>query len=352
MKTKIFFLIFFSLFIALPPAQAKENTAVAAPPKRPKINLVWQIISPNVNTDFTKLPPVQGVNVVSPCWFDVVTAHGLLRNKMPHENAVTELHAKGYKVWPLVTNSFDPQLTHLLLENPEGQKNLQEYLLALAEKYSFDGYNFDFENIADSDRHSFTALIRKITPGLRERGLTISLDVTTPSNTPYWSLCYDRGALAKEVDYLMIMAYDQHHPAMGKAGSTAALNWVEEKLQATLKDVAKDKIILGLPLYTRIWKSAGNTSTTKGRTISMPATEELISQENIIPVWQKDLGQNYLSYTKENKTYQIWQENATSLKAKVNLVHKYQLAGIASWRKGFETPDVWSALDEELQKKN
>lgn len=330
---------------------AKKKSKPAPPAPAPtKLNLVWQADVPGANADLNQQPKLPGVNVVSPCWFDIATAHGIIRDKVQNKAYVNNMHKKGYQVWPLITNSFNPALTSILLNNPEGQENLKNNMLALALKYKFDGFNLDFENIADQDRDKLTALVKDIAAALRAHQLKVSMDVTTPSNTPYWSNCYDRKALAQEVDYLMLMAYDQHHPTMKRAGSTASLNWVQRGIETTLKEVPSEKLVLGLPLYARLWESNIGSRQAKGKTISMTAMEDLIVQEKITPVWKQEAGQNYLSYTKENKLYQVWQENAASLRAKVNLVHQYELAGIASWRKGFETSDIWPVLNEALLK--
>lgn len=331
---------------------AKRKASPAPPVPAPtKLNLVWQADVLGANADLNQQPKLPGVNVVSPCWFDIVTAHGLIRDKVQSKTYVNNMHKMGYQVWPLITNSFNPALTSILLNNPEGQENLKNNMLSLALKYKFDGFNLDFENIADADKDKLTALVKDIAATLRAHQLKSSMDVTIPSNTPYWSRCYDRKALAKEVDYIMLMAYDQYHPTMQRAGSTASLNWVQQGIESTLKEVPPEKLVLGLPLYARIWESNIGSIQAMGKTISMAAMEDLIMQEKITPVWNQEAGQNYLSYKKENKLYQVWQENAASLTAKVDLVHKYKLAGIASWRKGFETSDIWPVLDKILQKR-
>ena len=313
-----------------------------------KINLVWQADVPDAEADFSRLPKVVGVNVISPCWFDIATAHGLIRNKITNKDYVTHMHALGYKIWPLITNSFNPELTHALIHNPLGRENLRNNLLELADKYKFDGYNFDFENIADEDKNGLTDLVQELAAAIKPKKLVLSMDITMPSNTPYWSACYDRKALAKELDYIMLMAYDQHTPRQHQRGSTAALNWVTDGLKQTLNEVPATKLILGLPLYSRLWDSQGQSLYANGRTISMPAMEETIVKQKVTPVWLPNEGQFYVEYQKYGKTYSFWQEDAASLLEKVKLVYKYDLPGIASWRKGFETDDIWLSIDTIL----
>ena len=36
--------------------------------------------------------------------------------------------------------------------------------------------------------------------------------------------------------------------------------------------------------------------------------------------------------------------NRDSIKTKLSILDKYRLAGVAGWRKGHETPDVWDTI--------
>ena len=44
----------------------------------------------------------------------------------------------------------------------------------------------------------------------------------------------------------------------------------------------------------------------------------------------------------------MWMENADTIKNRVILSKKYNLAGVASWRRGFETEDVWYEIAKNL----
>ncbi|MCK9907282.1 glycosyl hydrolase family 18 protein, partial [Frankia sp. Cpl3] len=79
-------------------------------------------------------------------------------------------------------------------------------------------------------------------------------DVTIKSSSDRWSRFYDRAALAKVVDYMMVMTYDEYWASSPVAGSVASLPWVEKGLQGVLEEVPNEKLILGVPFYTRLWK--------------------------------------------------------------------------------------------------
>lgn len=338
-------LLFFVLLLLSIPG-CSYNTAAAE-----KVNLVWQHAN-QPEVDLSTLPKLPGVNVVSPCWYDITDEQGNLTDKSV-EGYVEKAHAKGYKVWPLITNKFDENLTHAILTNDEARAQVIAQLLAQAAKHHFDGINLDFEKIYEEDKHALSSFVKEISKALKKEHLVVSMDVTVPGGSPLWSGCFDRKALGEQVDYLIIMTYDQYTPSQGKSGPTASYNWDDTKMQEILTEVPATKLVLGLPLYMRLWSEDVVTGQVKGRTLSMTEAEKIITQKAVLPSyqwqWLEPERMFYFSYVENDKKYSFWQENVYSLRHKVSLVNKFALAGIASWRYGFETPDVWPMLAEKLQ---
>ena len=314
--------------------------------KSTKINLVWQPLVDNAN-DLSQLNKIEGVNVVSPSWFIIDTADGHIQDNSDFLYA-RDVKAKGYKLWPLITNNFDPEMTHKWLHDEASKAYIIRQLVYYAQRYPIDGYNFDFENIYDTDRDALSAFVEESTKALHKEHLTVSMDITVKSQMANWSSCYDRKRLGKALDYVILMAYDEHGRLSKTAGSVASLKWVEDGVQSLRQEVPAQKIILGVPLYTRLWQE-DNKGNVVAQTLNMPKTEEIIKQKNINPTWLPVSGQYYFAYKEKGYTYKVWQENAKSLRLKVALVNKYNLAGVAAWRKGFETPDIWQAINEEIE---
>jgi len=327
------------------PFAVSRAAAVEAFAEQPKINLVWQ---PTFDADDNlayseKLP---GVNVVSPSFFAIVNADGLVEDKAD-ASYVENLHQKGYKVWALVTNSFDPELTQALLANADARKYATRQLMFLCEKYQLDGINLDLENIHDEDQAALTVFVEEITTALRAEGKVVSIDITVPSTTPDWSQCYDRKELGRIVDYVMLMAYDEHWRSSKVSGSVASIGWVETNLQKTLADIPARKVILGIPFYTRLWQEQDGR-VVQAKTLTMEGTERLLAEKKVSARWDSELGQYYFSYEENGFLYRVWQEEQRSLALKAQLVSCYDLAGVASWRKGFEQPETWLTLNKAL----
>ena len=316
-----------------------------------KINLVWDHVS-NDSPNLAIERSIKGLDVISPTWFAVVNEEGLVFNKADSKY-VADAHSKNYKVWALLSNSFDRELTKKILASDQAQENIIKQMVTYVSVYDLDGINVDFENIYDSDKDRFTAFIRKLGTALKEQNVVLSVDVTTPSRASFWSLCYDRKELALIADYIMVMTYDEHWRLSPISGSVASIGWVEKGLKATLAEVPEKKLLLGIPLYTREWEETTNDKgeiSVKSRALSMAQADKQIADNQASVIWLEDKGQHYAEYTKDNKRYRIWLEDVTSIKLKAKLVHKYGLAGTALWRKGFEKEEIWDVLQDTIKK--
>ncbi len=225
-------------------------------------------------------------------------------------------------------------------------------LLIYASLYNLDGINIDFENIYKEDKDALTQFVRELTPLLKEQGLIVSIDVTIPDGSDTWSKCYDRKALGEIVDYVMLMTYDQHWATSPVAGSVAQITWVEKNLVKVLDMVPREKLLLGLPFYTRLWEETtvlGLKKVTNPKVLSMDAARKLVNDNNVEIMWDEKSGQFYAEYKNDGKTYKVWLEDENSINLKSSLVLKYKLAGACAWRRGDESPVIWEVLNKNLK---
>lgn len=131
------------------------------------------------------------------------------------------------------------------------------------------------------------------------------------------------------------------------------MKWVENKLVRTLESIPKEKLLLGLPFYTRLWKeeadSDGKIKVTHVEAPSMEKARAIIEENDAQVVWDDESGQFYAEFEKDGAKYKIWIESAESINLKSSLVQKYNLAGVAAWKRGDETPDIWEVLSKNLE---
>lgn len=172
--------------------------------------------------------------------------------------------------------------------------------------YKLDGINIDFENVYTADKQNLTQFVREMTPLLHEQGLVVSIDVTPKSGTEMWSLFYDRPALAQTVDYMMVMAYDEHWAKRPEGRLGRISPWVEKTVQVLPQEekVPASKLVLGIPFYTRLWTEEMKDGKTKvsSRAIFMDTSKRIMKEKGLTPEFSKETGQNYVEYTEDGKS--------------------------------------------------
>ena len=326
----------------------REKTEEKAKIEGP-ISLAWDYYSEYVSAP-TRTGKIIGVNVVSPSFF-YMTKYSTTN---VYENVGNEgiayvnwAHGNGYQVWPMFTNSNMSE-TSKMLSDYKSRETVINQIIKYIKQYNLDGINIDFEGMYEADKDNFSRLLIEIRPRLNEIGAVLSVDVTAPDGAPEWSLCYDRYTIGKVADYVMFMAYDQYGVSATKAGTTAGHNWVEANVKKFLgqEEVKAEKIILGIPFYTRVWKEIN------GNVIS--SVVNIGNVNNVIPsnatkTWDEDLQQYYVEYKKGGATYKIWVEDEKSIEAKLDLVSKYNLGGAAYWEYDRATNSIWNLIESKIK---
>lgn len=313
-----------------------------------KVSLVWDYYT-------TKVPnrtgtTIKGINVISPS-FAELKSDGSLKVKIGEEGKeyINWAHSNDYKIWAIVSNNeTGKDNTSKILNDYKRRETLINHIVNLVIENQLDGINIDFEYMNVEDKGMFSRFIIELAPRLKEYGKVLSVDVTAPDGSENWSLCYDRHKIGKVADYLIFMAYDQYGNSSTKAGTTAGADWVEVNIKKFLgqEDVAKEKLVLAMPFYTRLWKE------TTGKPDSTVVWMKSISSKlpsNVQKTWDDNVKQYYVEYTQNGATYKMWLEEEESIKAKFALMKQYELAGAAYWQKDFETDSLWDIIAEELK---
>ena len=285
-----------------------------------------------------------GDNIISPSWFKL---HSLGLEASPNINIdyVKAYKNKGYHIWPLITNRFDSNFTSGILADQSVWKKYAHNLVQYAYIYGFDGYNFDFENIDYADRDRLTTFVAYLSNHLHQYNIKTSIDVTGYSDSPEWSLVYNRKALADTVDYVVLMAYDETWAKSTTAGPVASYPWVRSHTERMLSEVPSQKLILGVPFYMRLWHDTNGYA--KSETLAMKNTGNYFANYRDKMTWDDRLKLYYLSIPTAAGSDRIWFEDNTSLGLKLDLVKELHLGGFAAWRKGFEDISTITMIQEK-----
>ncbi|WP_079480073.1 glycosyl hydrolase family 18 protein [Halobacillus salinus] len=314
------------------------------------IHVAWDAFY-NPDATPTEVKPERGIDVLSPTWFHLIDGEGNIENYAKKEY-VDSAHENGIDVWALFSNSFDPDLTKQVLSSFEKRQDVIRQLLDYSRVYNLDGINIDFENVYLDDGPLFTQFVREFTPLAHQAGLVVSVDVAFPDGSERWSQFLEHEQLADASDYMMVMAYDEHWANSPNPGSVASLPWVRENMNNLLELVPNDKVLLGIPLYTRLWtvtKLDNGETDVSSESMTMEEAKKWMADRKIEPEFKSSTGQNVVTYEDENKTYYIWLEDKTSLQTRIQLMKEHNLAGIATWSKSFADKEAWRIIDSAMQ---
>ena len=311
-----------------------------------KINLVWhQTTSMDANYNIIyDIANVKNVNTISPTWFSIASNDGTL-DSLALADYVDTAHSNHMEVWPLVDN-FSENIDFATVMNSTSARNkIENQLIAAAIEYSFDGINVDFENISEDAADGYIQFMRELSVMCRKNGIVLSVDVPVPMD---FTAHYNRKALGEVCDYVMIMGYDEHYAGSEEAGSVASLSFEEEGIQNTLQEVSAEKVVSGIPFYTRLWCTTTNedgTTTVTSEAMGMNQAQQTLENNQVEASWDETTGQNYAQFDGENgELYQIWLEDTESLTRKLELIKNYDLGGAAEWKLGLEDDSVWDLI--------
>ncbi|MBR2786796.1 MAG: hypothetical protein IKD76_04815 [Clostridia bacterium] len=343
----------------------REATVYKAPMKE-KVSMAWDYFSEYGKAKDNTGVKYSGVNVVSPSFFylklEDTKKENLTKADVEAQAKIQEnvgdagvkyikwAHDNGYKVWAKVSNetmSTTIDEFSCIINDYELRKNMIDEIIGYVKKYNLDGINLDFEYMYMDDKDAFSRFIIELAPQLRENGICFSVDVTAPDGGENWSLCYDRNVIGEKTDYVVFMGYDQYGTSV--IGTTSGYNWLENNIKKFIgqEEVPSEKIILGLPFYTKLWQTKDGT-TIKGTAISMKSVAESIPS-GASKEWLEDVQQYYVQYDKNGYTYKMWVEDEKSFAKKMDLINDYNLAGAAYWRKDLESNEIWTVIKEKLK---
>ncbi len=282
------------------------------------------------------------INVISPTWFALSDNEGSIAS-IGSAAYVETCHQKGIKVWGLVSNLTYPEVsTSTVLNDPSKRAYMTEQLLALAGQYKLDGINLDFESISSEDGAAYVQFIREFCLKAHEKGLVVSVDNYVPKE---YTSHYNRMEQGIFADYVIIMGYDEHTSVSDEAGSVASLDFVLEGIEKTLEEVPKEKVINGLPFYTRFWTVDSNEMILDMQTLPMAKGLETVASAGVTPEWDESCGQNYAQWADGASTNKIWLEDVRSLQAKLDVMKAHDIGGAAVWQLAFGTEEAFSLID-------
>lgn len=312
-----------------------------------KINLVWhQSTSTESNDAMAEMTAeMTGVNVISPTWFSVTDETGTI-SSLASADYVKLAHEAGREVWGLIDNfneAFD-ETTDLAYASVRSR--IIEQLLAEAASCGMDGINVDFENLKEAGIPHYLQFLRELTSAAHAQNLVVSVDTPVPQA---YTMYYQRGEQARFVDYMIVMAYDEHFAGSEEAGSVSSLPFVQQAVEEMTRVMPANQVICGIPFYTRVWTEKFGQSAITSEVLGMDGAKNYAKENQMTETWDASLGQNVATVETSDARYTIWMEDEQSMEEKLKVIQSADLAGVAEWKLGFERADIWSLISEYIE---
>ena len=327
------------------------------------INMAWHVVTNKSanNHILETIADTKKLTTISPTWFMAKDTKGNLTS-LASTQYVNYAHQLNIEVWAMVKD-FDGGIdsreeTYELLSHTTSRENLTNQIVAEALRYDLDGINVDFENISKECGEHYLQFLRELSLKCRQNGIVLSVDNPVPSQ---YSTQYDLEEQGKIVDYVIIMGYDEHHKGSLESGPVASYDFVKNGSEDALKEVPAKKLINAVPFYTRLWKEVLKTEEeleaqegTDAAEYPYTVTSEAYGMSKIYVAIDnagaeisvdEATGQNYAEWEEaDGAIYKVWLEDKDALEAKLQLMKEKDLAGVAAWRLGFESSDVWELI--------
>ncbi len=320
-----------------------------------------------LNTYVSQVDRTKGsLHAVSPNYFDINKDGQLDVTWRLQSSFISEMHKRGIKVTPFLSNHWDKTAGINGLNNRD---KLARDIATAIERYNLDGVNVDIEGVGHAYRDSHTDLVRLLREYIpKHKEVSVAVAANPSGWTTGWHGFYDYKKLAQYADYLMIMAYDESWESPDSpVGPVSSIQFFEKSIQYAINQgVPRARIVGGLPFYGRMWKQDGPTLENRsitGMGISSTRVDPLVKEFNGNIRFDEKTQSPYASFTipagqhyfigstklTEGK-YIIWYENEPSIKSKLQLPQQYQIKGTGSWALGHETPDTWNYYTAALNK--
>ena len=329
-----------------------------------KINMAWHNVTNAAANNAVQqvLASTSGLTTIAPTWFSLADTEGNI-SSIADADYVNYAHTAGLEVWAVFrdfhggTNSYDE--TYETLRYTSKRAKLEDQVVAAAVAAGVDGINLDFELISSKCGVHYVQLVRELSVKCHQNNLVFSVDNYVPQS---YNSHYDLKEQGIVADYVVIMAYDEHTEGSYEAGSVASISYLQDGIEKTLKKVSADKVIAGIPFFTRLWfetakspeqlseeagtEAASYPNKVSSKALGMEEAAQSVVNAGATAQWDEKTQQNYAKWSADGGTYRIWLEDAQSLEAKLKVIQENKLAGVAEWSLGREESSVWKLISQ------
>ena len=294
----------------------------------------------------------------------------------PIADTICLMRKSGLKLIPTITDGTEKLVLSGYLAKPETRTTIVKSIVALVNKYSFDGIDLDFEGFAFVDGNTtwtktapnWVLFVKELSIALHAQQKLLSITAPysfDPTEKAKGYYVYSWAEIATSIDRLRIMTYDY---SVAKPGPIGPIAWTEKTLKYAISVMPASKVFIGLPGYGRDWITSvtgtcpvsappGLKAGAKAATFRMNYAATKAAIDNATPVFDEKTSEATYSYSQNfngltakgaatscTASRTVWYQNDRSYLERMNLVAKYRLGGAALWTLGMEDPTATLAM--------
>ncbi len=243
----------------------------------------------------------------------------------------------GIRIIPTISVS-DYNSTNISLSTYTIRRKNIEKILEDINKFNFGGIDIDYERISSSDKENYLAFLRELKVELGKMRKTLSVSVFPQwHNGTYHTeqiesiSVQDYAEIGRIADEVRIMAYDYTLQTSRTPGPVSPISWVRDILDYAVRMIPREKVWLGVPLYSYEWIN--------GKTVALTYTSvyNLLSNSNISPLLDSEIGESYAEFAcNDGEKCYLYFQNKESIQKKREIAKEYRIAGVSYWRLGGE----------------
>ena len=239
-------------------------------------------------------------------------------------------------ILPMIQNAvegkWDGKGLAKMLADPTARTAHIEAIVAFLDKYKFQGLTIDFEEVPAAAQKNLQAFLTELNAAFAGRYVTVLAVPFADDSWPY-------AAYANIVDFMLLMAYDQHWEE-GAPGSIAGQTWFEETLDKRMETLDPARTIVAVGSYGYDW-------------VEGQSAEDLTFEEAVLSArdseadidFDPETENPHFSFIEDNgQRHDVWFLDGVTAFNEIHAADAYHPAGYALWRIGSEDPSVWSVL--------
>lgn len=243
--------------------------------------------------------------------------------------------------------NFDSQIANDVLNNPQARERLVENILNTIRAKNLGGVDFDFEFLYPEDREAYASFVNQTRQRLNPEGYIVAVALAPKTYAEQPGLLYeshDYELMGQAANLALLMTYEWGYK-FGPPMAVAPVNLIRGVLDYGVSVIDPSKILMGIPNYGYDWTLPFVEGESEAEILSN--TEAALRAQQVGATIQFDevaQAPYYNYYDAQGREHEVWFENEASIRAKLNLVAEYGLAGVSYWNLMNFFPENWEVL--------